>query len=122
MVVTCSRALRRLRDRPADEMNGEFFGPARLGVNTRWRERPSPSAAIGRYSGAKVLVPVQPPLGEGGLARLDAKIGLMNGTLARRSAPSRYYGDDRPSLPEAASPTQRSRPDGFATGGEADPR
>jgi hypothetical protein len=28
--MTCSRALRRLRDRPADEMIGEFFGPARL--------------------------------------------------------------------------------------------
>jgi hypothetical protein len=26
----CSRALRRLQDRPADEMIGEFFGPARL--------------------------------------------------------------------------------------------
>jgi hypothetical protein len=30
MVVTCSRGLRRLQVRPADEMIGEFFGPARL--------------------------------------------------------------------------------------------
>jgi hypothetical protein len=30
MVVTCSRALRRLRVRPADEIVGELFGPARL--------------------------------------------------------------------------------------------
>ena len=30
MVVTCSRALRRLQVRPADELIGEFLGPARL--------------------------------------------------------------------------------------------
>ena len=30
MVVTCSRALWRLQDKFADEMIGEFFGPARL--------------------------------------------------------------------------------------------
>ena len=30
MVATCSRALRRRQTRPADEMIGEFFGPARL--------------------------------------------------------------------------------------------
>jgi hypothetical protein len=30
MVATCSRALRRLQVSPADEMIGEFFGPARL--------------------------------------------------------------------------------------------
>jgi hypothetical protein len=30
MVVTCSRALRRLQVRPADESIGEFLGPARF--------------------------------------------------------------------------------------------
>jgi hypothetical protein len=30
MVVTCSAALRRLQTRPADELIGEFLGPARL--------------------------------------------------------------------------------------------
>lgn len=30
MVATCPGALRRLQIRPADEMIGEFFGPARL--------------------------------------------------------------------------------------------
>src|SRR5208337_2773318 len=30
MVVACSRALRRPQERPADEIIGEFFGPARL--------------------------------------------------------------------------------------------
>ena len=30
MVVTCSRALKRLQVEPADEIIGEFFGPARL--------------------------------------------------------------------------------------------
>ena len=30
MVVTCSTALKRLQVEPADEIIGEFFGPARL--------------------------------------------------------------------------------------------